>query len=227
MIDYQPPETAIEIIYGDNDILVVNKPSGLLSVPGRIYKDCLISRLQEDFPGVRCVHRLDMETSGLMALALNKPAQAHLNKQFEQRRVDKRYVARVIGHPENDSGEINVPLICDWPNRPKQKVDYDGGKPAFTHWVVSQKEAATTLLDLTPITGRSHQLRVHLWHMGLPIVADSLYQPENLSSQQMKAIECIKHQSRRQSLHLHSACLRFTHPTRGEAVDFESAADFI
>lgn len=226
MIDYQPPETAIEIIYGDNDILVVNKPSGLLSVPGRIYKDCLISRLQEDFPGVRCVHRLDMETSGLMVLALNKPAQAHLNKQFEQRRVTKHYVARVIGHPEHDSGEINVPLICDWPNRPRQKVDYESGKSALTRWTVLQREAVTTLLNLTPVTGRSHQLRVHLWHIGLPIVADSLYQPESLTTRQMKAVQEIKNHSLRQSLHLHSVYLRFNHPSRSETVDFECGAAF-
>ena len=226
MIDYRPPEMAIEVVYGDADILVVNKPSGLLSVPGRIYKDCLISRLQDDFPTVRCVHRLDMETSGLMVLALNKPAQAHLNKQFEQRRVDKCYKARVIGHPENDSGEINVPLICDWPNRPKQKVDFDSGKAALTHWAVSEREMMTTLLNLTPITGRSHQLRVHLWHIGLPIVADSLYQSENLSSEQADVIKQIQQNKERDLLHLHSTFLQFMHPKNGEKWAFDSVAPF-
>lgn len=226
MIDYQPPETAIERVYGDDDILVVNKPAGLLSVPGRIYKDCLVSRLQADFSGVRCVHRLDMETSGLMVLALNKPSQVNLNKQFEQRRVDKRYVARVIGHPEHDSGEINVPLICDWPNRPKQKVDFDGGKTALTHWAVSEREAATTLLDLTPVTGRSHQLRVHLWYMGLPIVADSLYQPAAMDREQIKQIKTIQRKKNRHSLHLHSTLLQLMHPANGEVMTFESPVPF-
>ncbi|KAA3638838.1 MAG: RluA family pseudouridine synthase [Proteobacteria bacterium] len=225
-MDYQPPATAIELLYQDDDILLVNKPAGLLSVPGRIHKDCLINRLQEDFPTVRCVHRLDMETSGLMVMALHKPAQAHLNKQFEQRRVKKQYQARVIGQPQNDSGEINVPLICDWPNRPKQKVDYEGGKSALTQWSVQSREALTTLLNLTPITGRSHQLRVHLWHIGLPIVADRLYQAEALNSEQAGAIEQIQQAKKRSLLHLHSTFLQFIHPSSGATLAFDSVAPF-
>lgn len=227
MIDYCPPTESIELIYQDKDILVVNKPAGLLSVPGRIHKDCLISRLQTDFPSVRCVHRLDMETSGLMVLALHKPAQAHLNKQFEQRRVSKRYLARVIGVPETENGEINLPLICDWPNRPRQKVDYDAGKPALTHWQVKQREEHTSLIDLRPVTGRSHQLRVHLWHTGLPIVADNLYQPETMTEHQMAAVAAITKQTRRQQLHLHSYHLGFEHPGSGNAVAFRRPADFV
>jgi len=225
-MNYQPPETAIELVYQDEDILVVNKPAGLLSVPGRIYKDCLISRLQDDFPTVRCVHRLDMETSGLMVLALHKPAQAHLNKQFEQRQVDKRYVARVIGHPKQSQGKINVPLICDWPNRPKQKVDHDNGKSALTHWQLTQREDHSSLIDLQPVTGRSHQLRVHLWHIGLPIVADSLYQAASLSREQVIAIEQIQQNKKRDLLHLHSTLLQFIHPGSGAALAFDSAVPF-
>lgn len=226
MIDYRPPMGVIELLYQDCDILVVNKPAGLLSVPGRIYKDCLVSRLQADYPDVRCVHRLDMETSGLMVLALHKPAQAHLNKQFEQRKVDKCYRARVLGHPSKESGEINVPLICDWPNRPKQKVDFDVGKAALTHWHVYQREVVTTLLDLKPVTGRSHQLRVHLWHMGLPIVADSLYQTEGISPDETVVIEKLMGKKSRSSLHLHSTFLAFKHPVSGERMTFQSTAPF-
>lgn len=224
---YQPPSGAIELHYHDEDILVVNKPAGLLSVPGRIHKDCLISRLQIDFPGVRCVHRLDMETSGLMVLALHKSAQVYLNKQFEQRQVAKRYLARVIGVPDTDRGEINVPLICDWPNRPRQKVDVDSGKSALTRWRLSQREEHTSLLDLQPVTGRSHQLRVHLWHVGLPILADSLYQPKSLTAQQIAAITAIKYRSHRDNLHLHSYYLGFSHPNSGAAVEFNVPADFL
>lgn len=224
---YQPPESAIELVFQDEDILVVNKPAGLLSVPGRIHKDCLISRLQTNFPDVRCVHRLDMETSGLMVLALHKPAQVHLNKQFEQRRISKRYLARVIGVPETQSDEINLPLICDWPNRPRQKVDYDLGKQAQTYWQVKQREGYTSLIDLQPVTGRSHQLRVHLWHIGLPIVADSLYQPESMTVQQKAAVATIIKQTRRQQLHLHSYHLSFDHPGSGNVVSFNRPADFV
>ena len=226
MIDYQPPDGVIDVIYHDADILVVNKPSGLLSVPGRIYKDCLISRLQVEYPDVLCVHRLDMETSGLMVLARHKPAQAHLNKQFEQRQVIKQYRARVLGHPEQESDTINVPLIGDWPNRPKQKVDFKIGKAALTHWQVYQRESFTTLLDLKPITGRSHQLRVHLWHIGLPIIADSLYQAENINNGQVEAIEKLMHEKKRSSLHLHSTFLQFTHPISGEVMTIKSSAPF-
>lgn len=227
-MNYQPPETAIELVYQDEDILVVNKPAGLLSVPGRIHKDCLISRLQVDFPTVRCVHRLDMETSGLMVLALHKTAQAHLNKQFEQRLVAKRYLARVLGQPKTKSGEINAPLICDWPNRPKQKVDNDNGKSALTRWHLTKLECHTSLIDLQPVTGRSHQLRVHLWHIGLPIVADSLYPPsETLTDLQLAAVAAIKNQSKRHQLHLHSYHLGFVHPGSAKTVEFNRSADFV
>lgn len=227
MIEYRPPSEPIVRVYEDDDLVVVNKPSGLLSVPGRVYKDCLMSRLQEDYPTIRCVHRLDMETSGLMVLALHKTAQIHLNRQFEQRLVKKHYVARVIGHPTTNKGEINLPLICDWPNRPKQKVDYVEGKPALTHWQLKCRESHTSLIDLTPVTGRSHQLRVHLWHVGLPIVADSLYSHPSISLTHRNAIKALQRKTGRPSLHLHSTQLSFEHPGNKRIVSFKMPTDFM
>ena len=123
--NYQPPlNEGLDITYQDTDILTLSKPSGLLSVPGRsaCHKDCLESRVQEHFPSARIVHRLDMDTSGIMVMALNEDAHRALGKQFENREVEKSYIAEVWGHPENDSGRIDLPLRCDWPNRPRQMV---------------------------------------------------------------------------------------------------------
>ncbi len=175
---YQPPmDPYLDVVYQDEDVLVLNKPSGLLSVPGRQqqHKDSLQSRAQEQFPQATTVHRLDMETSGLIVMALNKPTHAHLGRQFEQRLIKKKYRARVFGQMAETSGKIEEPLICDWPNRPRQMVDYQHGKPALTHWQVIAREEQTTLVELTPVTGRSHQLRVHMMSIGHPIVGDPLY----------------------------------------------------
>ena len=175
---YQPPkEPYLDVVYHDEDVLVLNKPSGLLSVPGRKpeHKDSLQNRAQERYPEATTVHRLDMETSGLMVMALNKPSHVSLSRQFEQRLVKKQYLARVFGHLEQDSGQVEAPLICDWPNRPKQMIDYENGKKAITHWTVIDVEKQTTLVQLNPITGRSHQLRVHMLSIGHPIVGDQLY----------------------------------------------------
>lgn len=215
-MNYQPPmEPYLDVVYQDDDILVLNKPSGLLSVPGRKeeHKDSLQNRAQERFPTATTVHRLDMETSGLIVMALNKVTHAHLGKQFENRQIQKRYVARVFGHPKEDSGSIELPLICDWPNRPKQMVDHENGKQALTHWEVKSKEDETTLIELKPVTGRSHQLRVHLMSIGYPIVGDQLY-----------ANGAALHFSKR--LQLHSQMIGFEHPVTEKNMQFVSQFEF-
>lgn len=178
LYNYHPPsEPYLDIIYRDDDILVLNKPSGLLSVPGKgeHLADCLESRAKQRFPSALTVHRLDMDTSGLMVMGLNKFAHRHLSLQFQNRNVDKTYVARVYGIFEKESGMIDLPLICDWPNRPKQMVDFENGKSSQTKWQVIKQSENETLVRLTPLTGRSHQLRVHLNELGHPILGDRFY----------------------------------------------------
>ena len=178
MMPYHPPmEPMLDVVYHDDDVLVLNKPPGLLSVPGRKpeHKDSLQSRAQQLFPSATTVHRLDMETSGLLVMALNKPSHVHLSRQFEHRLVSKQYRARVFGHMPAEQGVVEAPLICDWPNRPRQMVDREHGKPATTHWQLLQQDALTSWVSLTPVTGRSHQLRVHMLHLGHPILGDALY----------------------------------------------------
>ncbi|MCW8347726.1 RluA family pseudouridine synthase [Vibrio sp. ZSDZ65] len=178
MLSYTPPtDPWIDIVYEDEDILAVNKPSGLLSVPGRAaeHYDSMWSRLRAEYPEIQVVHRLDMSTSGLMLLAKNKPAECAIKKQFQYRLTHKIYYARVWGTPETKEGLIDEPLICDWPNRPRQKVCYQDGKPSQTYYQVVAEEGKTSIVRLFPITGRSHQLRVHLLAIGHPIVGDEFY----------------------------------------------------
>ncbi len=213
---YQPPmDPFLEVVHQDDDVLVLNKPSGLLSVPGRqlIHKDSLQLRAQAQFPTATTVHRLDMETSGLMVMALNKASHVSLSRQFEQRLIEKQYVARVYGHLEDCNGQVAAPLICDWPNRPKQRVDFDGGKQALTHWSVIEREPQTTLVKLKPVTGRSHQLRVHMLYIGHPIVGDQLYATGD-------ALACSAR------LALHSQKLKFTHPVSDQVLAFDVPAAF-
>jgi len=199
--------------YIDDDLLVAEKPAGLLSVPGRSVenRDCVVSRLQREYPDVLTVHRLDQVTSGLMLYARSKPMQAALSMQFEQRRVGKGYEALVEGLLADDVGEITLPLICDWPNRPKQKVDFELGKPALTRWQVLSRDAATrrTRVALQPLTGRSHQLRLHLASIGHPIVGDVMY------GAQPAPRVC-----------LHACALQFSHPRTGQALTFVSPCPF-
>ncbi len=165
------------ILHRDENLLLVNKPAGLLSVPGKGAElaDCLLARLERDYPGTLLVHRLDRDTSGVMVFAMNRMAQRHLGLQFERRHTSKRYVARVSGIVEAEAGLLDLPLNSDWPNRPKQMVDFENGKPARTHWRVLEREAAATRVELRPETGRSHQLRVHMVALGHPILGDPLY----------------------------------------------------
>lgn len=205
----------IEIIYHDKDIVVVNKPSKLLSVPGRgkHKQDCLVTRLACEFPDILTVHRLDWETSGLSVFALNKAVHRHLSIQFQNRRVSKNYMAVVYGVPEQQQGEINLALRCDWENRPRQIVDHQQGKASQTYWQLISHTRQTSQLLLTPVTGRSHQLRVHLKSIDLPILGDPLYAPP----------EALQMAER---LLLHASRLSFTHPVLNKQVKFFSEPPF-
>ncbi|WP_086982108.1 bifunctional tRNA pseudouridine(32) synthase/23S rRNA pseudouridine(746) synthase RluA [Vibrio aphrogenes] len=216
LLEYLPPtEPWIDIVYQDEHILVANKPAGLLSVPGRLaeHYDSMWSRLREAYPEIEVVHRLDMATSGLMLFALTKEAERHIKKQFQYRLTHKIYYARVWGNVEQDQGEIDLPLICDWPNRPRQKVCHQDGKPSLTRYQVVAREGQTTVVRLLPITGRSHQLRVHMLALGHPIVGDEFYAtPDALAYSQR--------------LQLHSAELSFYHPSNNQLSTSFVACDF-
>jgi tRNA pseudouridine32 synthase / 23S rRNA pseudouridine746 synthase len=177
---YDPPSGPLVIVHCDDDIMVLDKPAGLLSVPGKLEgrKDCLQSRLFAQAPETLLVHRLDCDTSGVMIFARHKAAQGFLGQEFEQRRARKTYVARVAGRMADDSGHVDLPIWTDWPNRPKQKVDHDLGRPAQTDWTVIARGPDETRLRLSPLTGRSHQLRVHMTELGHPILGDPIYAPD-------------------------------------------------
>ncbi len=211
---YAPPPDAPQVIHADHEILVVAKPAGLLSVPGRGEgkDDCLINRLRGAFPTVLLVHRLDQDTSGVMVFGLTPHAQRTLSKQFEDRRVKKVYVARLSGRLEPKTGTVDLPLIVDWPNRPRQKVDHDTGRPALTEWRVIRASDAETRVRLFPLTGRSHQLRVHMAETGHPILGDPLY----------AAGAAADHPR----LMLHAESLRLRHPDSGAQVSFSQPAPF-
>lgn len=216
LLHYAPPMTPyLDILYRDEDVIVLNKPSGLLSVRGRAeaHFDSVQTRVQRVLPTASVVHRLDMATSGLIIMALNKSANSALSRQFQQRSVSKTYYARVFGTPVERQGEIDLPLICDWPNRPKQMVDHDNGKPSTTQYEVVSQDAYSALVKLTPITGRSHQLRVHMQALGHPILGDRLYAND-------KALAVSDR------LLLHAQSISFDHPVSGERLSFESAHDF-
>ena len=209
--------TGFERVHVDAHCIVAVKPSGLLSVPGRGEhgQDCLAARVQEEFTDALIVHRLDMSTSGLMLFARGAATQCALSAAFAAREVHKRYVAVVSGRVESDHGEIDLPLLADWPNRPKQKVDRDIGKPSLTRWRVLAIDAErdATRLELEPVTGRAHQLRVHLLAIGHPILGDALYAPPEVLA-------------RADRLLLHASSLRFAHPATGEQIVLESAPPF-
>lgn len=215
---YTPPAPSDDlIVHKDPAFLIVNKPSGLLSVPGRAdtHKDCLESRVQAQCPQARIVHRLDMDTSGLVIFALDAETQKYLGQQFEARRVGKTYIARVWGAVEGENGEVDLPLRCDWPNRPRQMVCHEHGKPSQTQWRVIAREdaSAVTRVELTPITGRSHQLRVHMLSIGHPILGDDLY----ADSAAFEAAD---------RLQLHAQHISFQHPVTAETVSFSVPCPF-
>ncbi|MDA9557496.1 RluA family pseudouridine synthase [Vibrio sp.] len=202
MFKYKPPLSPwIDIHYEDDDILIANKQSGLLSVPGRLveHRDSLWSRLQEVYPEIQPIHRLDMDTSGVMLFAKNKAAESELKKQFQYRLTHKVYYARVWGTPNESKGTIDLPLISDWDNRPRQKVCNNTGKQSLTYFELLATEELTSVVRLLPITGRSHQLRVHMQSLGHPIVGDEFYAHS----------DAYQWASR---LELHAAELSFYHP---------------
>jgi tRNA pseudouridine32 synthase/23S rRNA pseudouridine746 synthase len=212
--DYTPPNDPLEILHEDHQIIAVNKPSGLLSVPGRgeHLADCLLSRVQAAFPEALLVHRLDRDTSGVMVFAMTPHAQRSLSMQFEKRTTRKTYVARVWGRLEPKSGTVDLPLIVDWPNRPRQMVDHENGKPAVTDWRVLKYGDKETRVRLFPKTGRSHQLRVHMLALGHVILGDPLYATD-------EAADFPR-------LMLHSEELRINHPDSGEGMRFRAKAPF-
>ncbi|WP_409425724.1 pseudouridine synthase [Pseudoalteromonas sp. RW-H-Ap-1] len=204
----------LTIVYQDDDLLVVNKPAEFLSVPGINIDDSVYMRIKTQLPhasGPLIVHRLDMSTSGLLMIALNKRVHKALQKQFIERSVEKRYVALVAGNIAAESGTIELPLVLDFDDKPRQMVCYKTGKPSLTTWQVLERKNNTTRLQLYPKTGRTHQLRVHCaHHLGLntPIVGDTHYG------------------EKAERLHLHAEYLAFTHPITHKRLEFEVAPDF-
>lgn len=203
------------LVYVDEHLLVLAKPAGLLAVPGRgaDKQDCLSERARRLWPDALVVHRLDMATSGLLVMARGIEMQRALSRVFAEREVDKRYVAVVTGAMAGDQGTIDLPIAADWPNRPLRKIDAQAGRPSTTRWRVLARDAGSTRLELEPVTGRTHQLRVHLQAAGHPILGDALYAPAEV-------------QARAPRLLLHASALRFTHPASGEALAFDSAPPF-
>lgn len=214
--DYQPPQDPwLTILHRDEDLLVLSKQSGLLCVAGKPagHQDCLEARAKARFPQALLVHRLDRDTSGIVVMAMNAKAQRHLGLQFERRKLKKTYIARVWGHVAGESGTIDLPLATDWPNRPKQKVDFVSGRAAQTDWQVIAREAEVTRLKLTPLTGRSHQLRVHMLSLGHPILGDRFYAP----GPALAAAD---------RLQLHAEALELHHPSDGRLCRFNDPAPF-
>jgi tRNA pseudouridine32 synthase/23S rRNA pseudouridine746 synthase len=214
---YLPPaDTGLTPLFVDDTLLVVDKPAGLLSVPGRgeDKADCLASRIQLQYPDALIVHRLDMSTSGLLLLARGEEMHRQLSRLFRERLVDKRYIAVVDGHLEAEEGEVALPLICDWPNRPRQKVDFEIGKRSLTKFrrLAFDPARNVTRVELEPITGRSHQLRVHMAELGHPILGDDLY----AGAAEGKADRLL----------LHAMDLAFIHPLTGEALSFHCPPPF-
>ena len=212
--DYRPPAEAPRILHHDHQIVVVDKPAGLLSVPGKgeHLADCLIARLRGPFPEVLLVHRLDRDTSGVMVFALTPHAQRHLGLQFEKRQTKKVYQARLWGALSPATGTVDLPIIVDWPNRPLQKIDHETGREAVTDWRVMRHESGTTRVRLMPKTGRSHQLRLHMREIGHPILGDPLY-----------ATGPARDFPR---LMLHAESLRLRHPDGGKALTFSAPVPF-
>lgn len=211
---YDPPTGPLNILHHDAHVLVVDKPSGLLSVPGRgaHLADCLIARLAGIFPEVLLIHRLDRDTSGVMVFALTPHAQRHLGLQFEKRQVKKQYVARVWGEMAEPGGVVDLPLIVDWPNRPLQKVCHETGRKAVTEWKRLSAGNGESRVRLTPLTGRSHQLRVHMLSLGHPILGDPFYAQGPARDHER--------------LMLHAERLKFRHPDGGQGLSFSVPAPF-
>lgn len=217
MIDinvYDPPMDPLEVLHEDHEIVIVNKPAGLLSVPGKgeHLADCLQRRIEKAFPTALLIHRLDRDTSGVMVFALTPHAQRHINLQFEKRQTKKTYVARIWGHLPEKTGSVDLPLTADWPNRPRQMVCHETGKQSLTEWRVQRTTGTESRVRLMPKTGRSHQLRVHMLAMGCPILGDPFYATG----------EALKYER----LMLHSETLQLRHPDGGKGVRFTAKPPF-
>lgn len=220
-----PNDGKLEIVYCDDKLLVANKPSGLLSVPGRGpgKSDSLTTRIQREFPDALSVHRLDMATSGLLVFARGTFMQKQLSRLFRERGISKSYIAIVTGRIDPDAGEIDLPLAADWPNRPKQKVDFASGKPSLTRFrVLGTAESfflsqpgkpllTASRIELEPVTGRTHQLRVHLAAIGHPVLGDELYGETNCGASRLL---------------LHARKLSFVHPSRQEMLSLTAEPPF-
>ncbi len=213
---YTPPQDKLRILYEDSDLVIIDKPAGLLSVMGRLpeHQDSAYLRILEHYPQAKVTHRLDMATSGILMFAKHRNAEVAISKMFQARQVSKNYIALVSGHIQ-EQGSIDVPLITDWENRPRQKVDFEVGKAAQTLFqrlqYCSQQDISRVLL--TPITGRSHQLRVHLAHVGHPITGDQLYHPQPM-------------QSTLERMALHANRLVFAHPLKAMQVNIHCESCF-
>lgn len=212
--DYDPPMGPLVILDMDQQVIVVDKPAGLLSVPGKLEgrRDCLQSRLKAAYPDALLVHRLDCDTSGVIIFARTKAAQGFLGQEFEKRRARKTYVARVAGVMQADSGHVDLPLCADWPNRPKQHVDWENGRPAQTDWQVISRLPNETRVRLHPLTGRSHQLRVHMAELGHPILGDPIY----------AAGPALDHPR----MMLHAESLSLHHPETKQRVEYRAKCPF-
>lgn len=216
LLDYFPPtDPYLNVLHVDDDILVVDKQSGLLSVPGKDPSlwDCVEHRARQTWPTAGMCHRLDKDTSGVLVMALNKPAHGRIGSQFEHRKTTKSYIARVSGRIAEDSGLIDLPLATDWDNKPRQRVDYENGRSAQTEWHVIEREANATRVRLIPLTGRTHQLRVHMKALGHVILGDAFYaeDEDRLAADRLQ---------------LHAAELGFTHPKTGEFMTFVAPTPF-
>lgn len=212
---YTPPTDGPDILFADDHILIVNKPAGLLTVPGKTedLADCLESRLQANFPSARIVHRLDADTSGIMVLGLTAKAHAALGLQFEKRQTGKTYIARIWGRPGADRGEIDLPMRADWPSRPRQMIDHEQGRKAITGWRILESDGISSRVELTPLTGRSHQLRLHMAQLGHPILGDNIYAHDEAYAAALR-------------LQLHAQRLQFNHPESGERLEFSAPPEF-
>ena len=212
-----PPDSGLNIVYQDDSLLVIDKPAGLLSVPGRGPEkaDCLAARVQARFSDALVVHRLDMSTSGLLLFARGAQMQSELSRLFRERQVDKSYTAVVHGLLTDNAGEVDLPLIVDWPNRPLHKVDFDNGKPSLTRFRLLAYDAAThsTRVELTPETGRTHQLRVHMQALGHVILGDPLYAEDEARTKAARLL-------------LHAEYLAFAHPQDGRRLEFTCPPPF-
>lgn len=208
---------SLTLLHEDYHCLVVIKPPNLLSVPGNgpDKQDSVFSRLKAHYPELCSVHRLDCETSGVMVYARGKPAERELYRQFRQRLISKHYQAIVWGHPLQARGRIEAPLATDWSNRPRQRIDFEHGKPSTTEWQYQQSLGDMSLLNLYPITGRSHQLRVHLASLGHGIVGDPWYGDKPGITDQLP-----------NRLYLHACQLGFYHPQTGEHLSFNHPSGF-